>query len=243
VTAGTIFHSTKLPLKVWFLAIYHISQSKGGISSAELGRRLGVREATAWLMKQKIMVAMQAREEAKPKLKGRVERDDAYLGGTRSGGKRGRGAAGKTPFIAAVETTIERRPRRIKLKTVKGFRKKEVERFAKAEVEPRSSVVSDGLSCWPAVTKADVDHFPMRTGSGRQAAQWAPFKGVNTVLGNIKTAITGTYQHVSPKHAERYLASFAYRFNRRYDLDTITQRLAWTCTQTKPHPYWTITAG
>ena len=74
-----------------------------------------------------------------------------------------------------------------------------------------------------------MDHFPMRTGSGRQAAQWAPFKWVNTVLGNIKTAITGTYHHVSPKHAERYLASFAYRFNRRYDLDSITQRLAWTC--------------
>ena len=70
VTAGTIFHSTKLPLKVWFLAIYHVSQSKGGISSAELGRRLGVREATARLMKQKIMIAMQVREEAKPKLEG-----------------------------------------------------------------------------------------------------------------------------------------------------------------------------
>ena len=66
-------------------------------------------------------------------------------------------------LIAAVETTIEHRPRRIKLKTVKGFRKKEVERFAKAEIEPKSSAVSDGLSSWPAVTKADVDHFPMRT--------------------------------------------------------------------------------
>ena len=211
--------------------------------SAELGRRLGVREATAWLMKQKIMVAMQTREEVKPKLKGRVEMDDAYLGGARSGGTRGRGAAGKTPLIAAVETTIERHPRRIKLKTVKGFRKKGVERFAKAEIEPRSSAVSDGLFCWPAVTKADVDHLPMRTGSGRQAAKWAPSKWVNTVLGNIKTAITGTYHHVGPKHAERYLASFAYRFNRRYDLDTITQRLAWACIQTKPHPYWVITDG
>ncbi|MDH3664645.1 MAG: transposase [Alphaproteobacteria bacterium] len=88
-----------------------------------------------------------------------------------------------------------------------------------------------------------MDHFPMRTGSGRQAAQWAPFKWVNTVLGNIKTAITGTYHHVSPKHAERYLASFAYRFNRRYDLDSITQRLAWTCTHTKPHPYRVIIIG
>ena len=48
---------------------------------------------------------------AKPRLAGRVEVDDAYLGGARSGGKRGRGAAGKTPFVAAVETTAERKPR------------------------------------------------------------------------------------------------------------------------------------
>ena len=83
----------------------------------------------------------------------------------------------------------------------------------------------------------------MITGSGRQAAQWTPFKWVDTVLGNIKTAITGTYHHVSPKHAERYLASFTYRFNRRYDLDTITQRLTWTCAKTEPHPYRVIIAG
>ncbi|MEZ5934574.1 MAG: IS1595 family transposase [Alphaproteobacteria bacterium] len=169
VTAGTIFHSTKLPLKVWFLAIYHVSQSKGGISSADLGRRLGVREATAWLTKQKIMAALHGREKAKPKPKGRVEMDDAYLGGARSGGKRGRGAAGKTPFIAAVETTIERRPRRIKLKIVKGFRKKEVERLAKAEIEPRSSAVSDGLSCWPAVPRRTLPRLSGRPGKVHRA--------------------------------------------------------------------------
>ena len=120
-------------------------------------------------MKQKIMVAMQTREGAKPKLKGRIEMDDAYLGGTRSGGKRGRGATGETPFIAVVETTIEHRPTRIKLKTVDGFRKKEVERFAKAEIEPRSSAVSDGLSCWPAVPRLTLITFPCVLD---QAARW-----------------------------------------------------------------------
>ena len=37
----------------------------------------------------------------------------------------------------------------------------------------------------------------------------APFKWVNTTLGNIKSAITGTYRKLGPDHAERYLASFA----------------------------------
>ena len=93
LTAGTVFQDTKLPLTTWFAATYHLTQSKNRISSVELGRRLGVKQGTAWLMKHKLMRAMQAREAKKPKLAGRVEIDDAYLGGERPGGKRGRGAA------------------------------------------------------------------------------------------------------------------------------------------------------
>src|SRR5918999_891282 len=141
LTAGTVFQDTKLPLTAWFAAIYHLTQSKGGISSIELGRRLGVKRQTAWLVKHKLMRAMAAREAKKPQLEGRVEIDDAYLGGERSGGKRGRGAAGKTPVVAAVETTAERKPRRLKLTVVKGFRKKEVEKLAKRDFAPGSNVV------------------------------------------------------------------------------------------------------
>ena len=176
LTAGTVFHWSKLPLTTWFLAIYQLSQSKGGMSSVELARRLGTRQPTAWLMKQKLMVAMAAREAEKPRLAGRVEVDDAYLGGQRAGGKRGRGAAGKTPFVAAVETTAERKPRRLRLTVVKGFRKKEIETLAKRDFAAGSNVVTDGLSCWTAVEQAGCSHFPMVTGSGPQAAKWVPFK-------------------------------------------------------------------
>jgi ribosomal protein L37AE/L43A len=242
LAAGTVFQDSKLPLTVWFAAIYHLTQSKGGISAIELGRRLGVRRQTAWLVKHKLMRAMAGREAAKPKLSGRVEVDDAYLGGERPGGKRGRGAAGKTPIVAAVETTPERKPKRLRLSVVKGFRKREVERIAKRDFAPGSDVVSDGLSCWPAVEKAGCSHRPMATGSGKRAASWTPFRWVNTCLGNIKTAIAGTYHHVSAKHAQHYLASFAYRFNRRYQLDSIVERLAWAAVRTAPHPYRVITA-
>src|SRR5918999_3941676 len=68
LTAGTVFQDTKLPLTAWFAAIYHLTQSKGGISSIELGRRLGVKQQTAWLMKHKLMRTMLAREAGKPKL-------------------------------------------------------------------------------------------------------------------------------------------------------------------------------
>ena len=113
--AGTIFAATKLPLRTWFRALYHLTQTKQGISSIELGRRLGVRQSTAWTVKHKLQQVMLERDAAK-QLTGRVEIDDAYLGGERSGGKRGRGAPGKTPFVAAVETTPEGKPVRLKLR-------------------------------------------------------------------------------------------------------------------------------
>jgi hypothetical protein len=80
--------------------MYLVTQSKKGISSIELGRRLGVTQTTAWTMKHKLAQVMIERNSSK-RLDGNVQMDDAYIGGERSG-KRGRGAAGKTPFVAAV---------------------------------------------------------------------------------------------------------------------------------------------
>jgi hypothetical protein len=47
LTAGTIFHATKLPLTSWFLAIWLVATAKNGISSVELGRRLGIKQTNA----------------------------------------------------------------------------------------------------------------------------------------------------------------------------------------------------
>ena len=101
LTAGTIFHSTKLGLTVWFAAIHLIVTAKNGISSVELGRRLGVKQATAWTMKQKIMAVMARREGDKP-LSGRVEMDGARSGArTKPARSRSRASASARPRTAA----------------------------------------------------------------------------------------------------------------------------------------------
>jgi transposase-like protein len=235
LTAGTIFHATKLPLTSWFLAMWLIATAKNGISSVELGRRLGITQTNAWALKQKIMAAMTARENAR-RLDGRVEMDDVSLGGHRPG-KRGRGAAGKQPVVAAVSTSADRRPRKIKLLPVKGFRKKEVKKLVAEHLASTSRLVTDGLRCWTAAAEAGLEHTPIVTGSGKRAAQWSPFKWVNTTLGNVKAAITGTYRSVSPEHANRYLASFAWRFNRRFQLTSLIPRLVHSAVRTAPLSY------
>ncbi|WP_342627419.1 IS1595 family transposase [Nguyenibacter vanlangensis] len=234
--AGTIFAATKVPLRTWFRALYHLTQSKGGISSIELGRRLGVTQTTAWKIKHKLAQVMMEREAGK-RLKGRIELDDAYLGGERGGGKRGRGSAGKTPIVAAVETTPQGKPIRLKLRRVAGFSRAEIAKMAKNSFDPASSVVSDGLRCFAAVTEAGCVHHPILTGSGPKAGRNPAFKWVNTALANIKNAMTGTYRAIRDKHAPRYLAEFVYRFNRRFDLASMIPRLGYAAVRTPPMPY------
>jgi ribosomal protein L37AE/L43A len=234
--AGTIFASTHLPLCLWFRAMYHLTQSKQGISSIELGRRLGVTQTTAWKIKHKLAQVMMERDATKH-LSGRVELDDAYLGGERTGGKRGRGAPGKTPFVAAVETTPEGQPVRLKLRRVASFCTRSITMFAKRSLDRACEVVSDGLACFGGVADAGCTHQVVKTGSGAAAARIPTFKWVNTALGNIKAAFVGTYRAIDQKHVPRYLAEFEYRFNRRYDLAAMMPRLLWAGVRTTPMPY------
>jgi transposase-like protein len=236
LTAGTIFAATKLPLRLWFKALYHLTQSKQGISSLELARRLGIGQTAAWTVKQKLQQVMLERD-ADRLLSGHVELDDVYLGGATTGGKCGRGAAGKTPFLAAVETTPGGQPVRLKLRRVAAFSGQAIARFAQRNLNPACVVVSDGLACFRQVTEAGCTHQPMITGGGIKAVRNPAFRWVNTALGNIKAAITGTYRAIRPKHVPRYLAEFEYRFNRRYDLAAMIQRLAKAALQTPPMPY------
>lgn len=233
--AGTIFQSTKLPLTVWFQAIYFITQEKKGISAMELHRVLGISYNAAWRVKQKLMQVMMERDHNKP-LSGFIELDDAYLGGERTGCKPGRGAEGKTPFVAAVETTAEGRPTRIKLSVVKGFRSAELAHWSKQHLVAGSTVISDGLACFNAVTEAGCVHDKIVCGGGRASVEEPEFYWVNTVLGNLKSALRSTYHAVRPKYAQRYLAEFQYRFNRRVNLCSMFSRLIFIALRTLPMP-------
>ncbi len=193
VINDTIFAATKLPLRIWFLGVYLITQSKDGISSLNLARTLGISANAALRMKHKLQQAMKERDDSKP-LNGVILMDDAYWGGRKRDGKRGRGASGKMPFVA-----------------------------------------SDGLNCFPGVRDADCYHAPINT-CGAEYDEFKVFKWVNTMIGNVKNAIHGTYHSVSKNHLPRYLAEFCYRFNRRFQLDKMVDKLISVATRTPPMP-------
>lgn len=241
VTSGTIFHATKAGLKTWFLSIYLLTQSKNGISSLELKRHLGVAYDTAWSIRQKLMQVMLERDNDK-QLFGNIKIDDAYLGGELIGGKRGRGSENKTPFLTALEEDKESKPLEIKLNKVNGFRKVEVEHWCKHHLEPSSVVVSDGLRCFSGIEDAGLRHEVEIVGSGRSKSdKESVFNWLNIVLGNVKTALRGTYHAISDKHVPRYLAEFEYRFNRRFKLEDMIPRLTYIALRTPPMPMKLLT--
>ncbi len=233
--SGTIFEHTKLPLITWFLAIHLIAQAKTGLSALALKRQLGVAYNTAWIMKQKIMQVMKERDDSKP-LSGIIQLDDVYWGGERRGGKRGRGSENKTPFVAAVALNSNGHPLSMNMSVVKGFKSTEIARWAKQHLEPGSLVYSDGLPCFSAVTAAQCRHYAIVTGGGPESVTRAEFAWVNTLIGNVKRAINGTYHAINPKHLPRYLAEFCYRFNRRFQLQDMSPRFAYVAVRTPPMP-------
>lgn len=233
LTAGSLMEHTKLPLTTWFLAIYLISQAKTGLSALALKRQLGVSYPTAWLLHQRINRAM-AQQDSTHRLSGAVQLDDAYLGGERAGGKAGRGSENKVPFVAAVSLNHKGHPLYIKLNLVSGFTSKAIGEWAQASLLPGTLVRSDGLGCFAAVADAGCVHLPTVVGD-LKPRDLPEFKWVNTVLGNLKTTLAGAFHALSySKYGAHYLAAFAYRFNRRFDLRGLVARLIVDVVRAKP---------
>jgi hypothetical protein len=178
---------------------------------------------------------MRVREDDRM-LDGRVEIDDAYLGGERSGGKAGRGSENKVPFVAAVQTTPDGQPQFVCLRQ-QPFTYEAVSVFAERSIAPSATVISDGLWCFGAVQTVGAKHERVVTGGGKASTNLPQFKSINTFLGNLKRSLSGTYHAFDfAKYSHRYLAEAQYRFNRRFDLRRILPRLLRAACLSTPAP-------
>ena len=118
---------------------------------------------------------------------------------------------------------------------LKGFRSESVDRWARRHLSAGAVAISDGLPCFRAIVET-CPHWSIDTGGGPSSVEKQEFTWVNTMLGNVKNAIHGTYHAIAGKHLGRYLGAFAYRFNRRFELDRMVERLAYAACRTAPLP-------
>ena len=173
-----------------------LTQSKNNVAALELMRHQDVCYKTAWLIKHKQMEVMRAIPDRL--LNGRVELDDAYLGGERSGGKPGRGSENKVPFVAAVQTTPGGQPQFESLRQ-QPFTYNEVASFTARSLAPSATVVSDDLWCFDAVQMVGAEHERIVTGGGKASTKLPQFKADNTFLGHLKRPLGGAYHACAPR--------------------------------------------
>lgn len=228
ITAGTLFHSTNLPLVKWFWAIYLVASDKGGISAMRLSKQIGVSWITARRMLQKIRIAMGNRDSTY-QLDKLIELDDTYIGGKRSGGKRGRGAAGKKPVLVAVENK-GKKAGFMAMEAVETISGESVKQFLNRRLRLGQSVRTDALPALNVVKEAH-DHLKKVT-PAVEAMSWLPW--VHTIIGNLKKFLNGTYHGVSTHYLQEYLDEFCCRFNRRFWEFELPFRLLNACLSQTP---------
>lgn len=224
VTAGTIFHRTRTPLRTWFIAAWLMAQDKRGVSALFLSRELDLRYETAWLMAQKLRHALS--ESADRRLAGLVEVDETYYGGRGKPESRGRSLANpnKSLLALAVEKVPagERQGDGLKasgfvagaarLAVLPAASAEQLGDFVRAAVAPGARLITDAFAGYAGLAD-DYRHHPIVQDGGKNADTVLPI--VHVLFSNFKTWLNGTFHGVSAKHLPRYAREWTYRFNRR----------------------------
>ena len=217
LTAGTVMHGTRKPLRLWFLALYLFVSSKRGISALELQRELGLSKyRTAWTWLHKLRDAVGGRG-GKP-LGGDIELDDTWEGGLRRG-KPGRPmVADRSALVmGAVEVSAQHAcTGRIRLESVEDGSAEPVREFLSDHVERGSVLHTDDWRSYPGpIREHGCEHRPRNVSKETEKAHEI-LPAIHRVFSLLHRVLIGTYQGgVRRKHLPRYLAEFEFRFNRR----------------------------
>jgi len=213
VTSGTVFEDSRKPLRLWFHVMWLMMAQKTGLSSKNLCDTYefgGYQTAWGWLHKLRSVMIRAGRE----RLHGRIEVDEAYVGGQKEGA-RGRGAEGKTLVLVAVEGGDREKLGRVRFRCVSAINGDTVDSFVTDYVEPGAIVVTDGLPVYDNLGNIGFDHRPHIVKSGGDTAR-KQLEHVHLVISLLKRWLGGTHQGaVAPTHLQAYLDEFSFRFNRR----------------------------
>ena len=242
-TSGTIFHGSHLSLRIWFRAVWWVTNQKSGASALGLQRMLGLGSyRTAWTCLHKLRRAMI--RPGRDSLSGTVEVDEIPVGGVEkeNSGHAWRNGRGKAIVAVAVAKNREGIAR-IRLKRIPGTAITDLSRFVKSAVAPGSEVITDGWHGYNGLKEIGYIHHPTTLrGKGQQASK-AVLPGVNKVASLLKRWLLGMHHGaVSKKHLDYYLDEFTFRFNRRMSASRgmLFHRLIQQAVQLDHTPYETI---
>lgn len=205
-TAGTIFHKSATPLRVWFQAIYRMASTRCGISAKQIQRETGVTYKTAWRMFKQIRILF---DEDTQSLTGEVEVDETYIGGKKHG-KRGRGAEGKSKVVGAAQ-----RNGKVVAKVVPDLKRHTLVPFMARKVARNATLYTDEFPSYDHMTRLGYNHKRIEHSAKVYVRGNIHTNSIEGFWSLVKRGITGVYHSVSPQYLQSYLNEYSFRYNHR----------------------------
>ena len=233
VTAGTVMHKTRTPLRLWFWAAYLVATHHPGISAVQLQRQLGIRRhETAWMLLHKLRRAMIAPE--REPLGREVEVDEFFQGGLEEGLKGGR-ARGKKALVGIAIEVRGRGSGRVRLRVLPDASADSLGAFVKATTAAGAVVHTDGWGGYSGLAALGYDHRPRGQNAAPVGEQLLP--RAHRAVSNFKAWLHGTHRKTSRGHLQAYLDEFTFRHNRRGNPHAAFQTLLGLGTRHQPSSY------
>ena len=228
-TSGTLFHKVKFPILKAFYIVYYVSTSKKGIASTELSRKLGLRQKTCWLFKQKVMRGMKS--SGNFKINGKAEVDETVVGGQEEGV-----VGRKNNHKKLVVIAVERKGKGISRmygKVIKGSNAKELGTFMQDNIEPNTEIKTDEWTGYAPLKKdfANLNQVP----SGKKGKN---FPDLHRVIMGFKGWLRGVHHHA--EHLQAYIDEYTYRFNRSNMKENIFENIMKRMMSSQPCTYKSI---
>ena len=237
VTAGTIFHGSHLPLRLWFRAMWWITNQKSGVSAIGLQRLLGLGSyKMAWTCLHKLRRAMV--RSGREQLSGSVEVDETVIGGERRGAH-GWHADEKKALVVVAAEVRGKGIGRVRMRRVLDTKLASLNTFVREEIAPGSEIITDGHKGYLEISGLGYRHSPTPLRKNKEVTSMVLGR-VHRVVSLLKRWLLGIHQgRVSREQLEHYLEEFTFRFNRRRSTDRgmLFYRLAQQSVTTSPRPY------
>jgi transposase-like protein len=214
IKTGTVFGESKLPIRKWFIAIYLLSNSSKGISSVQLAKHVGVTQKTAWFMAHRIR---EAHQQNKGQLTGTIEADETYIGGkaknmhakVRETRNIGTGGEGKTILFG-----MKSRDGEVRAQIIPATDSPTIHPILKYNIAKGSNLYTDEQLAYRGL-QSSFGRDVVRHGLKEFVKGDCHTNGIESFWALFKRGYHGVYHQMSPKHLQRYVNEYAFRFNHK----------------------------